>query len=241
MSERPEDAEEDDPDPLEEVQRQAERFLGGERAGEYRESTEDASQAVPKGGELTFLPEIEGVEFNPPQQSFRWVEDVHRVDFRMRASPKLDGTVARGQMSVFLGAILLADIRLSIQVKSGFVTAKEEAPSEKAQAEPYRKIFASYSHKDLAIVEQFERYAESLGDKYLRDWKDLRAGEHWDERLREMIREANVFQLFWSSNSMHSSFVRQEWEYALSMGGQQFCPPRCIGSPSFRRLLDFPP
>jgi hypothetical protein len=41
----------------------------------------------------------------------------------------------------------------------------------------YRKIFASYSHKDLHIVEQIEHLARALGDEYLRDWKHLRAGE----------------------------------------------------------------
>jgi hypothetical protein len=49
------------------------------------------------------------------------------------------------------------------------------APAEAEHARPYRKIFASYSHQDLHIVEQIARLARALGDEYLRDWKDLRA------------------------------------------------------------------
>jgi hypothetical protein len=33
----------------------------------------------------------------------------------------------------------------------------------------------------------------------------------------ELIREADVFQLFWSTNSMRSPFVRQEWEFAVEL------------------------
>ncbi len=40
-----------------------------------------------------------------------------------------------------------------------------------------------------------------------------------------MIREADVFQLFWSRNSMGSTNVRQEWEYALSLHRPNFVRP----------------
>ena len=53
----------------------------------------------------------------------------------------------------------------------------------------------------------------------------LRAGEVWDERLAEFIRKADVFQLFWSTNSMHSPYVRQEWEYGLSLNRTRFVRP----------------
>lgn len=40
-----------------------------------------------------------------------------------------------------------------------------------------------------------------------------------------MIDEADVFQLFWSSNSMRSAFVRQEWEHALALRRPSFVRP----------------
>lgn len=216
LDELPLDACKEQPHPIEEVKRQAAQILGPQ-ASAYRDSTEDSSRAVPRGGEITFLPEIEGVAFNPPQYTFRWLENVHRVDFRMRASAVLDGGIARGRMSVFLGAILIADVSLNIRVDRNHAAGPDAVEVERDAARRYRKIFASYSHKDHAIVEQCEHFAAALGDRYVRDWKDLRAGERWDDRLRQLIDEADVFQLFWSTNSMISSFVRREWEYALSL------------------------
>src|ERR1700757_1667638 len=40
-----------------------------------------------------------------------------------------------------------------------------------------------------------------------------------------MISEADIFQLFWSSNSMRSKYVRHEWEYALSLKRPNFLRP----------------
>ncbi len=221
LSEKPPDAPADEPDPVQEVQRQAKQVLG-EKAASYQSSTQDSLQAVPKRGEITFLPEVPGLEFNPPRSTFVWQESVHRQDFRFKADRELDGKTARGKLSIFHGVILLGDVPLTIKVDSNAApqirTLVETAqPMEAVPATRYRKIFASYSHKDLAIVEQFEAFAEAMGDEYLRDWKHLRAGERWQDKLMQMIREADVFQLFWSRNSMMSPFVRQEWEYALTL------------------------
>jgi len=210
--------------PLERVEQEARQVLG-DRVEEFRKVTQDSRQAVPREGELTFAPVVPGIEVNPPSRSFLWLESVHREEFRLRTSPDLDGQVARGQMSVYLGSILLADIPLSIRVDSAPRAAPARAPMESTQARPYRKIFASYSHKDAAIVDQFASYVEGIGDTYLRDVKDLRAGEVWSQRLAHMIDEADVFQLFWSQNSMRSGFVRQEWEHALSLRRPAFVRP----------------
>ena len=40
-----------------------------------------------------------------------------------------------------------------------------------------------------------------------------------------MIVNADVFQLFWSTNSIESDFVRQEWEFALNLGRPSFIRP----------------
>lgn len=225
LSEKREDASEDEPDPVAEVRQQAQRILGEEAAG-YQNLTQDTLQAVPRDGMITFVPTMPGIEFNPPSRSFTWEESVHREDFRLRAKPNgHDGRVLKGRLSVFLGSILLADIALSIRVDSHEVSKQQKRPLEEVHARPYRKIFASYSHRDIEVVEQFERFAEALGDRYLRDVTYLRSGERWSDKLEEMIVEADIFQLFWSSNSMTSPFVRQEWEYALSLQRPNFIRP----------------
>ena len=222
LSERPPDAKENEPDPLEEVERQARQVLG-EQFPAYHDVTQDSAQPVPREGELTFVPEVAGIEFNPPHRSFLWEEAVHREEFRLRAVAGMNGRTARGQLTVYLGSILLAEIALTIRVDS---SQQQSRPAfESAHATPYRKIFPSYSHKDEAIVAQFEGYAAALGDEYLRDVTHLRAGEVWSARLEDMIRDAHVFQLFWSSNSMRSRFVQQEWQHALSLARPNFIRP----------------
>jgi serine/threonine protein kinase len=214
-----------EPDPVEEVKRQAQAVLGERLVEEYRPVTQDAAQAVPREEMLRFMPFVPGVEFNPPSRSFRWSEAVHREEFRLRADVNLLGQTVRGRLSVFLGDILLADVPLTIRVELPATAQDANAPPRTSSARPYRKIFASYSHKDVHIVEQFEHLAKALGDEYLRDWQHLRAGEVWDERLRQMIAEADVFQLFWSRNAMESAYVRQEWEHALSLNRPHFVRP----------------
>jgi hypothetical protein len=222
LAERRSDAPKNEPDPLEEVQRQAEQLLG-ERIDDYQKTIQDSSQAIPREGEITFIPTAPGIEFNPPSRTFQWQESVHREDFRLRASSSLDGQTARGRLSVFLGSILLAEVTLSIRVDSK--QAAEPANFDPASARCYRKIFASYSHLDAVIVDQFQHFAQAFGDEYLRDVTHLRAGEVWTDQLERMILAADIFQLFWSTNSMTSKFVRREWEFALSRRQPNFIRP----------------
>jgi hypothetical protein len=222
LSERRSDGDADEPDPLEEVKRQAEQVLGQD-VGSYLDLRQDSSAGVPREGEILFLPTADGIVFNPPSRTFRWFEPVHREEFRLRTGEAPSDEPLRGRLSVFLGVRLLAEISLQ------FMVAEVPSPTKPApvveQANPYHRIFASYSHRDVHIAEQFEHYAAAVGDRYLRDWVDLRAGENWSERLEELIRQADVFQLFWSSNSMRSANVRREWEYALSLSRPNFVRP----------------
>jgi hypothetical protein len=226
---RPE-ADPSEPTPLERVQAKAKAMLG-DRFDDYAPLTHDALQGVPQGSELTFAFEMPGVEFNPPRVSFGWFEDEHTVQVRLRAAPSLDGKTARGRMTVFLGAIILADVPFSLRVDAARATDRPRLEPEREAIRRYRRIFASYSHRDLPIVEQFERFVEATGDRYLRDHKVLRAGEAWDDRLLELISEADVFQLFWSRNALASPHVRREWEHALSLGRDNFIRPVYWESP----------
>jgi hypothetical protein len=62
-------------------------------AGQYQAATQDSRAAVPAEGEITLVPEADAIEFNPQSRTFRWLESVHREDFRLRASPAVaDGT-----------------------------------------------------------------------------------------------------------------------------------------------------
>jgi hypothetical protein len=49
-----------------------------------------------------------------------------------------------------------------------------------------------------------------------RDVSTLRAGQCWNEKLICFIKKADVFQLFWSQNTVTSKYVEQEWRYAIT-------------------------
>jgi hypothetical protein len=220
------DAAAGEPDPMQEVQRQAQQILGKD-VDDYKKLSTDSSSAVPRSGEILIRPFMPGVEFNPPARSFRWEETVHREEFKLRASASLDGQVGRGWVRVYLGPLILAQINLSIRVDSRPEALIQPPAATRGSARPLRRVFASYSHKDSEVVKRIEEIvAQShLGIEYLRDATKLRAGEIWNAELMRMIRAADMFQLFWSWNSMSSQYVRQEIDYALSLDRPSFVLP----------------
>jgi hypothetical protein len=73
---------------------------------------------VPRESEITFVPVVPGVEFRPSRQAFRWLPDIHQESFQLRADAALDGRIASGRLSVYLGVVLLAEVDISIAVES---------------------------------------------------------------------------------------------------------------------------
>jgi TIR domain len=228
LDERPEWLDASEPSPLEEVQDEAQRILGP-RLETYRKTTEESRLAVPREGEITLVPEMRGIGFNPPTRSFSWKDGLylHLETFELRAGPDFNApTVVRGRVTIFLGHLILAEVALSIRVSQGQGTGTlTRTPSESSSTRRFRRIFASYSHEDLEIVTEMELYPRLLGDRYLRDLVDLRTGERWNERLLGMITEADIFQLFWSWNSSRSPYVEREWLHALSLRRETFIRP----------------
>lgn len=173
-----------------------------------------------RGTEIKIILSAEGVEFNPPHVIIKWNEDMERAAFRFRStSHELMGQPCFGEMEAYVGPLLVASLRFSV-----FFTdpASEKAPKLKTglcdnSVGMYQKIFASYSHKDTDIVKKCTQAYKALGDDVLIDYETIRSGERWEESLRQMIDQADIFQLFWSSHSALSEQVTKEWELALSV------------------------
>lgn len=239
------------PDPSATVEVTARRVLAalGESAAGFESLSGDAARGIPRGDELSFVPVVPGVEFNPPSARFRWTEDVHRVDFRLRAKGVEIGTTLSGSLSVYHGPLVVAELGLKLSVSGPSSAASDVGPPESSSdklepvvARPYQKVFPSYSRLDVSIVRAFEEVARVRGDTYLRDTMNLRSGENWNERLLQLIEEADVFQLFWSSSSMRSPHCRQEWEHALGLGRSHFVRPTYWESPlPCDEVQDLPP
>ena len=166
--------------------RQAEAILGPQ-LGEFRQSTEDASQPVPREASLTFVPVAEGVEFDPTASG--------RCAGLKRSGPnstcvparRLDGQYARGRISVLLGDILLARHQPLHRSQQPLSTPATEAPPATSSARPYRKIFRFVLAQGHGNCRAVRASRDSIRGPILRDWTDLRSGEVWVDGLRQLI------------------------------------------------------
>ncbi|HEV3145142.1 MAG TPA: DUF4062 domain-containing protein, partial [Gemmataceae bacterium] len=86
LSERRPDAAPDEPDPLKQVASIVQQRLGT-KVKEYEGLKQDASQGVPRGDEITFVPRVTGIDFNPKRRTFHWLKSVHVEEFDMMARP----------------------------------------------------------------------------------------------------------------------------------------------------------
>jgi len=181
-----------------------------------------------RGVEIMVVPDIPGVEFNPPNARIRWLEDWHVLEFRTRLLA--DGATA-GPVNFFVGPILVGNIEVKIQSPSEAVRpvvstshATSSGYSEQPSS-PYRSIFVSYSHQDAEIVSALERAYIAIGDSYLRDIHVLRSGELWNISIFQLIDWAQVFQLCWSAAAKASPYVEQEWRHAVDLRRPRFIRP----------------
>lgn len=212
------------PDPVKVVESQA-RALLGSAVDDHRRVVQDSSFAIPREGEMTVVPAVAGVRFNPPKETFLWTEDVHRSEFRVQLEePTPEGKVLRGTVTIFLGALIVGEVPLRLRASASSKEASIE-PSIKETAQAYRQVFVSYAHRDAWIVEHVAAISRGLGDQYLRDVTHLRSGERWLDALKDLIQKADIFQLFWSSHSINSEHVMAEVDFALSLGRPNFVRP----------------
>lgn len=208
----------DTPQAQAQVQAAAQQALAG-RMGEFRPAVAAETAWLRRGTQLTFVPGVPGCVFDPPELTVPWQADAQQLAFRMQATTARPGFAVNGSIQVFTGPLLRADIPISIFVRQPGMYPQPPQPQSFASstARAYRRVFASYSHRDTAVVQSCETAAQATGDRYLRDVSLLRSGEQWNDRLLQAIGEADLFQLFWSQNAASSPAVQTEWRHALAL------------------------
>jgi hypothetical protein len=202
---------------------------------EYNEQTSESHYRIPKGAEITIIPEIDGFDINPSIQKINWLEDWQYIEFRIKSKKsEVSSKQVSGKVSFYIDPILIAQVDVSFELFNPIEYEKlitqnngmkffhiKESQSQTA----YRKIFVSYSHKDSRIIEKLEQAYQVLGDEYLRDIRILRSGEIWNDKLLSEIQKADIFQLCWSNASKSSKYVEQEWRYANDLKRKYFIRP----------------
>ena len=170
------------------------------------------------------LAETPDIHLNPEKMTIGVYDSWHRFEFQVRPIAVPVDTHVETRIDVTLDcalAVPITDLQLAFDV----VRDAHGAAPIITESTAYRKIFACYSSRDTAIVKRLEEVAAAMGDTLLRDAVELRPGKNWARASLQLIEEADIFQLFWSSNAKDSEFCRFEWEYALSLGRPNFIRP----------------
>jgi len=81
-----------------------------------------------------------------------------------------------------------------------------------------KKIFISYSRKDLDFVKELAEDLQQAGYDVWYDLTDLEGGDHWADELQAAIDESQVYVLVISPRSVASEWVEKEFIYADSEG-----------------------
>jgi hypothetical protein len=144
------------------------------------------------------------------------------------------GTAGNGEVTIFAGPLIIGTLRLAMLFDARAVGEAGEAGeaalsngtghsdnTARVTASRFARIFASYSHADTKVVLACRDAYRALGLTVEIDVDSLRSGDPYAQVLRDLISEADVFQLFWSRHAAESTAVRTEWEWAL---GQQKGP-----------------
>lgn len=108
-----------------------------------------------------------------------------------------------------------------------FLTAIVDSPRQlntNVCARPTKKLFISYSHKDIASAEKIAKIHEALGIDVFFDKHRLKAGYIYSEEISNFIQTADTFVLCWSENAAKSDYVEKERQEALSLAYPQYKP-----------------
>ena len=197
---------------IEKVREDARRF--NDQIKSPKETRSKSSKPIARRTELTIIPSCEGITFNPERVSFKWMEDIHRADFRFKADKSLSDDAAKGQITIFVGPLIVGTLKFSMLFND---SQSQPATQHEENAKIYGKddVFISYSRKDLEVARAFKNVLEGTGLDVFLDVDNLRSGQLWEDELKRRIERAKIFQIFWSANYSQSENCKLEWEYAL--------------------------
>ena len=147
-----------------------------------------------------------------PSDAKVWEGKHLRFNFKCLPTNKAIGKTVKLHIRVYVGMVLISAF-------SGSARVVRDNPFNKIKIEgtqggTRKKIFVSYAHADTNVVESFEEASRWYPFEILRDVRNLSSGD-FRAGLVDLIKQADTFMLFWSSNSAKSDWVRYEWEHML--------------------------
>ena len=181
-----------------------------------------ATHAVESGTTITIVPNVVGATFEPGRIDVTVDDAVRELTFQMTVPAETPPGPLGGYIDIFVGPLIIGQVPVEFDVhRPG--PAGVPIPSEGEQfltvanASVFDKIFISYSRRDSNVVDLCIATYQGLGVQVLVDRLTLRSGDDWRATLEKMIRESDVFQLYWSQAAAASPEVGHEWRLALEL------------------------
>jgi formylglycine-generating enzyme required for sulfatase activity len=97
-------------------------------------------------------------------------------------------------------------------------------PLEKAFVEDDLYVFISYARPDQAIASQVEGFLTAAGVRVFRDTSDINAGDNWDLKIEQALRDCQCMVILLSAASMpERKEVHREW-FNFDQKGKKIYP-----------------
>ncbi len=181
-----------------------------------RKTDAESNQRIPIGTRLEVTPRIHLIGVTPPQRQIAWLGSLEEASFRIHyAGSEQVPEPCSGFIDVAASGLLVARVPVSITVEGG------DAHIERRTVEMISRVFASYSHRDEAIVRACKAAYRALGVQLFIDKDDLVSGQKWRPVLRQSIAGYDLFQLYWSQAASESTEVANEWKLAREISPQR--------------------
>ncbi|KKN05199.1 hypothetical protein LCGC14_1089730 [marine sediment metagenome] len=165
---------------------------------------------------LKMIPNVNNITFEPIRQDIIWDTNPKEISFRLNADSKDINKTLNGTIDIFKENLFIGQIPLSFSV------SQDEKPTEVAKVEgkKFASTFVSYSYENVDIVYPLIEAYKSIGIRVIDANDDIYSGK-WEKPARKLIYKSDVFQLFWSTESIKSKGVEIEWKLALELLDQR--------------------
>jgi Ethanolamine utilization protein EutJ (predicted chaperonin) len=184
---------------------------------------------VARGTALTVSLRVADLTVDPVESAIEWLGEIGNTRFSLSVPSSAPEGPRAGVARFHIGEFEVARLDFVLQVGQ-CLAAWESLPTREKR---YRTAFASYADEDrdavLGRIQGIHKVLPSL-DVFLAA-AQLRAGEHWRERLREEIVRREVMYLFWSKAASQSHWVDWEWRTGVQLHDIDFVDPCPLVSP----------
>jgi hypothetical protein len=190
---------------------------------------------VTRGTKLLAALQINDLNVKDPIKSILWEGEIASTNYSVNVPKGVSGGKKDGTIKIFVEGCLITTLDFKIIISD---TAKEieQIPTIVKQ---YHKAFCCYASADrnqvIYCIQGIKKVAPDM--EIFLDVLLLRSGENWEEKIREIIPQNDIFYLFWSQNAKKSKWVEKEWRCALETKGLDFIDP----VPLSREIIPPPP